>query len=221
MAQPEVIIQQAQILLKPTQIWYSWNGANQDIFFLIYGKFVDLAMPYLYILEFIGDYKNIAYYALLAAVLIGFKLVYRAITKNKIDGYYIRSQVAWILSFIIAYIIVVATVGFLKEFAAFPRPFIALSSSAPLLYNGSSDINPTSSFPSGHAAFTAFLLVIFWSRVFGIFRLVLVFTLIAMCWYRVSTGHHFPADVFYGAIIGLFFTGFIRGLMCKIFRVWR
>lgn len=207
-------------ILQPTQIWYSWNGANQEIFNAIYGKGINWATPYFYILEFIGNYKNIAYYAVLVAAIAGWNLLYRAITKNKIDGYFIRSQVAWILSFVLGFLAVAAIVGFLKEFSAFPRPFEAMTN-VKLLYGGLHDVTAMHSFPSGHAAFTAFLMVALWSRFFGLLRFGLLLLLIVMCWYRVVVGFHYPADVVYGALIGLISTGIVRNIMCKMFKVWR
>lgn len=206
-------------MLANTQIWYDWHGANTQILYLLYGNGVELARPYLYILEFIGDYKNVGYFAFLMALLCGGQLLFRALSKNKIDGYFIRSQVAWILSFIIGYLAVAGVVGYLKEFAHFPRPFLVLSD-VKMLYAVTIG-DPSGSFPSGHAAIAGFLTVIFWSRFKGIFSLVLLAMLVAMCWYRVAIGVHFPADVLYGALIGLLVTAIIRNMMCAIFKVWR
>ena len=208
-------------MLNPSQVWYDWHGVNQEIFTLIYGKGMALLQPYFYILEFIGDHKNIYYFAFLAAVMIGANLVYRAISRNKLDGYYIRSQVAWILSCILGFLLTAAIIAYLKDISSFPRPYAAMSGSVKLLYGVMQEGDAYRSFPSGHAAIMAYLMVCLWSRVYGIIRPFLFVSLILMCWYRVVVGYHFPADVAYGAAIGLIATGLARNFMCKIFRVWR
>jgi membrane-associated phospholipid phosphatase len=209
------------ITLNPTQGWYSWHGANQDIFNLIYGKGMGLLQPYFYILEFVGDHKNIYYLAFLIALMVGGNLLYRKLSGNKIDGYYIRSQVAWILSCALGFLATAAIVGFLKEYAAFPRPYAAFPNAVKLLYGIADETDVNRSFPSGHAAMAAFLMVALWSRMIGLLRFGLLVLMITMCWYRVVTGYHFPADVAYGALIGMVATGMARNFMCKIFRVWR
>lgn len=206
------------MLLQPTQAWYSWSGLNQDLFIKIYGQHTGLIKPYFDILEFVGEREHIGYYALMIALLCGLNLLWRALSKNKIDGYFIRSQVAWILSFIVGFVVVVGSVGLIKEYTAFPRPYSVIEG-VKLLYP--TIVNDNTSFPSGHAAFTAFLLVILWSRMPSLFNIASCAVFLLMCWYRVVIGAHFPADVIYGAIIGLFFTNLVRAIMCKIFKVWQ
>lgn len=207
--------------MNPSQIWYSWYGTNQDLFFLLYGWGVDLFAGLFPALEHIGDYKHFPYYLAVVIVFAIGHFIYRKLGRLRADGYFLRSQIAWVVAFILGFAFTVGIVALVKEYAAFPRPYYLFPSKVSLLFGAPDAGDALRGFPSGHAAFTAFLIVGIWSRVLNSLKPLLILLLVTMCWFRIAIGAHFPADVVYGATIGLLATGFARKLCCNIFKVWR
>ncbi len=105
---------------------------------------------------------------------------------------------------------VIARLGFVPLFHLFwprPRPFI-FNSPHLLLRHAN-----TPSFPSGHAAFFFALstVIYFYNKKAGI---IFFFASILLSFFRVFCGIHWPSDIIFGAIIGIF-SGFVIEKLIK------
>lgn len=206
--------------MQNTDWWYTWMGANQDIFGFIYNKGISQLYFLFPLLQEAADYKNIHLYCIAVIVITLSQYVYRKLNNYRYDAYYVRSQIAWLLSFLFGFLLMAGTTALLKDFAAFPRPFVSIRG-VTLIYQSMAESKFYESFPSGHAAFAAFLVSIFWSRSVSSVRPFLALFFVAVCWYRVAIGAHFPADVVYGALVGFISVGLCRKFICKSMKVWK
>lgn len=93
--------------------------------------------------------------------------------------------VAWIVASVI------------KSLIVSPRPFMAISTITPLFYHGGMD-----SFPSGHATFFFALATSLYlsHRSIGLWYMLVA---LIVCFGRVASGVHFPADILGGAVLGV------------------
>lgn len=176
----------------PKELLYDWMGGNEVIFFginSIHGNYYDQLML---ALSIIGNPKYFHTYvaALLAYALI--LLLVKIILRRQGKWTHIT---IWIGVFAVLFAgnwLCHYVVYAIKDYFAYPRPFIALSGVE--LYETIPASEYYRSFPSEHVAFAALWLVALWPVMtkqvawFGIFFVAL------MAWARVSTGAHYPVD---------------------------
>lgn len=103
---------------------------------------------------------------------------------------------------------VIATVA--KSFIFSPRPFMFFENVKPLFVHGGFD-----SFPSGHAMFFGALAT---SLYFSNKRLGLIYIVVALIvgLARVTSGIHFPIDIFFGYIFGTIIAIIFKAIFKKI-----
>lgn len=100
-----------------------------------------------------------------------------------------------------SFFILAVVITFMKKGLAMPRPYIALGID-PLII-GVDKSKAYRSFPSGHAAFTAFMVACLWRSVPPMFKLLGALLVVLMMWSRVTAGLHYPVDVLAGTLIGM------------------
>jgi undecaprenyl-diphosphatase len=174
---------------------------NQIIFFSLYSlahqsKFLDWlivfsAETFGYIMVFL-----IAFYIFFYEGEIFNHRVTFLRLKNKIKEMFVifsAPLAAWIIATVV------------KSFIFAPRPFMFFENVKPLFVHGGFD-----SFPSGHAMFFGALAT---SLYFKNKRLGLIYIIVALIvgLARVTSGIHFPIDIFFGYIFG-----FIIALIFKV-----
>lgn len=178
---------------------YDWGGANLWLFHLINGLRGDLAdqvMRY-------GSLAGSHWMALPFAALVG-ALAWRDHASGGAASLSQTETRAAVLSAIVAFLLALAlaaaAVQQLKAGVALPRPLERLGAAA---WIDSASYDDPSSFPSGHAAFSAVAASALWSATRS--KSWRVAGLIYVLWVglsRINLGAHFPADVVGGYAVG-------------------
>lgn len=199
--------------------WYEWGGLNLKLFRLVYGEGTDELSWLLPTLDAIGEYKNFPYLLAGCTVMLMAKLAYRKLIQRDCGSYKLRSYLAWLVAMIISFVVMAVIVAGLKEWLALPRPYMKLDD-VNLLYGYKEAGDGYRSFPSGHVAFTALWVALLWRQFGGFLRVILFTALVAMCWFRLAIGAHFPVDVLVSLFIGIYCATTIQTMSRKVFRVW-
>ena len=130
-----------------------------------------------------------------------------------------RRSIAWLVTFIAGFVLMAFVVGVLKEYFGYARPYIALAPDVKPLYGGLTADKNYQGFPSGHVALTTFWVAALFSRSALIIKWLLVLLVIMMCWFRVSAGLHFPADVLYSVILAFLCFALTKRIVYWVLRV--
>jgi len=120
---------------------------------------------------------------------------------------------------LIAYGIFLLWVSGLKNFFHFPRPYVRLpQGSVHILEKVKAQENPYVSFPSGHAAFSVMMLVVFWNLFNFSGKIIGILLVGWICVSRIALGVHFPSDVIASAVLSFYITYFSIALFRPLIR---
>lgn len=196
-------------------ILYDWGGLNIWLFHEINnlrGSFID---PFMQLGTLLGKHELFWLY-------LTFMILARLRQIERLDNQAalrIEPQATlWLIvfaTFILSYFIDSWLVGWLKQLFSYPRPPLALPAETLHLLTQRSDLNH--SLPSGHTLFATTVAASLWPVADSRLRLGLTMFVVWVGLSRISLGIHFPADVVYGAIIGVSLVLILRQLLWLIF----
>ncbi len=178
------------------EFFYDWMGGNEVLFLGINSIHSTQYDQFMRTISSIGDHKNFPFYFAAIFAYATCSILWKIIRGK--NGKW-QSTGIWfgiLLMLVLGY----GATGFvtkeLKDHFSYPRPYIALASTGKVhtleVIDHEDDFH---SFPSGHVAFTTFM-VIALSPVLGPFLSWCGFWLIIlMGWSRIALGMHFPVDV--------------------------
>jgi membrane-associated phospholipid phosphatase len=197
---------------------YDWKGANEWLFLKInylHASWYDSLMQ---LITFIGDRHNFPYY--LGIALVGMVL---CVAVRKIQGHagtrqYITQWVGVMLVLLAGFLVVEESVHLLKEYFAYPRPYIALGENNVTLVEHRPAGDDNHSFPSGHVAFITMMMVSLWPVLSKNFRTFGGWLIFAVAWSRMALGVHFPADVLSGYLVALCLVLMVRSFIYFVLR---
>ena len=183
------------------EFFYDWMGAN-EVIFLAANRFhspgYDKAMQYI---SRIGEHKHFPYYFAAIMLFAVLSMVWKTVSGKRGIG---QSAGIWLGIFLMlgaGY----ATTGLvtkgLKEHFSYPRPYIALAATGEVhKLEATEPQDDFRSFPSGHVAFTTFMVIALAPVLSGLMLHGGALLIVLMAWSRMALGVHFPADVL-GSIV--------------------
>lgn len=178
---------------------YDWGGANLWLFHLINGLRGDLTDPLMRYASLAGSHWMAVPFAALIGALAWRDRAAGAIASKSPTETRV-AILATIIAFLVALALAAAAVQQFKAGMALPRPLERLGTAAWVDLGSYDD---PSSFPSGHAAFSAVAASALWSATRSTSWRVAA--LIYVLWVgvsRINLGAHFPADVVGGYAVG-------------------
>lgn len=206
------------------ELFYDWMGGNEVLFYGINGirgKTYDEVMT---AVSWLGKHEHFPYYLAGLLVWLVLSVLARLVMRKQGVGRYIGLWIGVFAVLLVGYATNGLAIKSAKDYFSYPRPYVALAKGAPVNQiekpeKGKDD----QSFPSGHVAFTLFMVISLWPVLttagawFGVFMVML------MGWSRISLGVHFPADVM-GAIlitlpVMLLTQALVRTILLKLFRI--
>lgn len=208
-------VQHAIEVIKP--MIYDWGGWNEKIFLFVnsiqdptYDKIMLLATA-------MGSRTMLPVYL---AAIIAYALCMAVVRRIKYGRgnvrIYLRGWLSIVLVIVGSFVLYVVTVGMLKHWIGFPRPFVGLpSGSVRQIGDALATGDFYASFPSGHATFATLMITAIWPVLWPYFRTFGICFVVLVCWSRMALGVHFPADVLGGVIIGFVLTRFIQRLVYR------
>lgn len=200
-------------------IWYDWNGANLWLFKLINGinggSYYDFAMRQITLL---GDKKILPYILGIIAVYALSTWIYKIIAKKGGSKHYAIMWISCSIVFAASIFCTYSTVHTLKNYFAYPRPYVALEAKEVRVLEERESDNANRSFPSGHVTVIATLIFSFWVLMSENFKVFAAVTVFAVAWSRIALGVHFPADVLFSVLICLIEVYFVSAILHSIGR---
>lgn len=173
-------------------ILYDWFGLNRWVFLSINGQESATLDAVMQALSWMGDYRLFPVY-----LGVGMTVAWRLHQTNRDPGSGAVRHALW--RFALGYAAGVLLVGALKVAFDLPRPLAVLGADT-LRVIGSGESRY--SFPSGHAAFAALIVVALWPTLRLRGRVALLLFAFGVGLSRVRLGLHFPADVVAGYLCG-------------------
>ncbi len=134
---------------------------------------------------------------------------------NRAQG---MSWAGLLLVLALGYVCVAGTVGMVKRFATVPRPYIAFPEQIRVLGPKADPAKELFSFPSGHAAFAAFMVAALWPKLPLPFKALGVAWVAFIAYGRVAVGVHFPLDVTASVLFAVTLTVLLRHFTYKALR---
>ncbi len=192
-------------------ILYDWGGFNVWLFHRINNIRGSLIDPLMQLGTQLGSHQLFWLYVTL---IILARLRQSELRDSQRIQFTEQQSSAWLVviaTLILTYFIEAWLVGALKQMFNFPRPPLALAPETMHLLTHKSDMHH--SLPSGHAIFAATLVASLWPVTRPRFRIFLVLFVMWVGVSRINLGIHFPADVVYGAIIGVSLILIVRRLL--------
>ncbi len=217
------------------ELFYDWMGGNEVIFRAINDIRGDTYDAVMIAISDLGEHHLFPYYLAAIAAWVLLSITFKFIARKKGIGHYFGAWVGVFIVLISGYAVNGLAVKAVKNVFAYERPYVALRADRPSSPSEDtlrkriaikySDIHvlekmdeekSTQSFPSGHVAFSVFMLVALWPVLsngaawFGGFFVAL------MCWSRISLGVHFPADVLGAILISTPLMMLVQGVTYKL-----
>ena len=199
-------------------LFYDWTGGNEALFQSINGiqggEIYDSLMVHI---SRISDYKNFPYYFVLLLFCACIDFGRRKFKKR---GGANHTPVAWfgvLCVFLCAFAVDGAAVKVIKSTFAYPRPYVALEQNQVTLldHRENDHADDHHSFPSGHVSFVTMMLSAVWPVLSKRKRWIGSACVLLVAWSRIAVGMHFPADVFYAALLSIILTFLTRWFMYK------
>ena len=207
------------------EVFYQWFGGNRWLFHEINsiqgGREYDQAMV---TISSLADSKTMFLPALsllcVVAVVCSILNYVRRVPGPK---YKLAQWVAVVCLFAVAMPVNAGVNHILKDHFGYERPYAAMPGEVHQIEQRAPE-DATNSFPSGHAAFAACFIFSLWEKIKkGGLRVLALLALFAVMWSRVALGVHFPADVFWSAVISLMVVCLVRialyMVLTKLFRL--
>jgi membrane-associated phospholipid phosphatase len=186
------------------EIFYDWIGGNVWLFKLINGFSGHNAIydHLMIIISRLSETKMmiIPYFIVLSLVAV-FNVALSTTSKRKMFKYTFARWLAVLSLFVVAMTVNIGVNHALKDHFGFPRPYVALDASELVKLEDRSAEDGRRSFPSGHVAFMACFIFSIWEVLSLRMRSVGLLAVGAVAWSRIALGMHFPADVFWSAVI--------------------
>lgn len=203
--------------------WYDWNGANEAIFKAIHSIQGDEYYHLMLKITHMGNRHNLPIYIvfILMYVLGGYMI--RKIRGSGGNKHFLAMWVGILAVIAISYGINGFVIGHLKDYFAYPRPYMVIEGVEGMDRKDDGTDN-YHSFPSGHVTFATLMVFSMWSGLSGIMRVIGVGFIFAVAWSRIALGMHFPADLLGAFLISLTVAFIVRRivhpLMHKIFGLY-
>lgn len=199
-------------------LFYDWEGGNVALFRAINnfrpGETYDAVML---TITRQADYHRFPYYFVGLVMFALVSYFWRKLRRRGGGRQYLISWAGIFLVMAAGFALYGGTVIYLKNYYAFPRPYVALDS-VHLLNDKADAQSDYRSLPSGHAAFITFLVASLWPMLYGGWRWFAAALIPLVMWTRISLGMHFPADVIAGFLIPLIEIPLLRYILYFLLR---
>ena len=192
-------------------IVYDWGGFNIWLFHYINDLRGAIIDPIMQFGTLLAEHKLFWLYLLLILLARVWQLERQNNRGILLTAQQSKLWIIVIVTFILSYVIDSWLVSWLKHYFNYPRPPLVLPAGSYHLLTYKSDLNH--SLPSGHTIFAATIAASLWPIARMRLRIGLTFFVIWVGLSRISLGIHFPADVVYGAIIGVSLVVILRQLL--------
>lgn len=199
------------------EILYDWVDGNAYLFNAING-FSDhpLYIEAMQKITLLGDKRLFIVYVIITLIAALLVIMSRKIRHKAGNAqHYNAGWLGVIIMLFIGFFAYAGVTHILKEYFAYPRPYVVLGS-AMSLFEPRVEANDYRSFPSGHVAFITFVIFSLWPMLRARMRWFGMALIVAVAWSRVALGMHFPADVFYAWLITMFLIGITRVFLYSI-----
>ena len=207
------------------ETFYDWAGGNLWLFRQINGlsgnpNYNDLMIQ----VSKLADTKTMFIPALAILLMVAIFNIFHHRSKGSPGFKYRLAEWFAIVSlFAVALPVNAAVNHILKEHFAYPRPYVVLESYEVNYLEYRTKEERNRSFPSGHVAFIACFVFALWEKLKDAGKILGVGAIVLIGWSRIALGVHFPADVFWSAIVTLMVVGLVRialyTVLTKIFRL--
>jgi membrane-associated phospholipid phosphatase len=182
------------------RFFYDWWGINKELFIKINQCTNIHKLPV--ILQKLSDLFFIANFSvgyIIICIIFYFKIKNSTDKENKFSIiYYELTRVG------ICYSLFGLTFAALKFSINLPRPFCSLPAAEFLTIANIDSERCLSSFPSAHTGLSIFVAYCLWPYVNNLLRFLLCFVILAVATSRLTLAMHYPADIFYSAIVATF-----------------
>jgi len=199
--------------------FYDWLGGNEALFRQVNGSYSDLSDRAALLLNQAGDHHHFPY---IMVGLFGIAILDYLIRSTTGRAGTKQRLVSWLGVFCVlgvGYVTDFYIIDLLKGHFSYPRPYQLFGiETVHVLEIKAGAGESFRSFPSGHAAFVT-LLAIGLSPVLGNrMRSLMALLVVAVCWARIASGVHFPADVLGGVLLTAFVVSIVRSVIHTLLR---
>lgn len=197
---------------------YDWVGGNEWLFKAINSLNGNPTYDsFMVFISHLGEHTNFPYYAtaFIAFALLDF--VFKKIGKKAGAFQSLKSWIAVLCVFTACTIIDDYIVKSLKEYFAYPRPYVALGPQDVHTLGEIQAGNGNRAFPSGHAAFITVVIGSLWPMLSGKGPWIGFGLVFLVCWSRIAMGVHFPSDVIAGALLSFILVLMVRFVIYSLF----
>ncbi len=202
---------------------YDWFGLNAWLFDAANGLFDGgfYRQMMLWVTE-LGDHHHFKYIVIVSALFLSARWLWRRMRGLGGDRMELRESIAHVVTLTMGYAMFGLIIGVLKTVVKLPRPFMVEEVRQHMRFL--KEAYPPAdeyytSFPSGHAAVVAFLVVFLWPHLNAAGRIAALALAFIVCWSRLAIGMHFPADLVGGALIGAASAWFVGRYVRRMMRL--
>ncbi|MDX2074553.1 MAG: phosphatase PAP2 family protein [Alphaproteobacteria bacterium] len=203
--------------LKP--LLYDWAGANEVLFLAINSIRGPQYDRFMQAISWIGEHEHFPYYFAAVFAFAALSLLLKTMRGQRGKWFYMTSWLGVLLVLGVGYAATGAVTNTLKDYFAYPRPYVALVNTHQVhKLEATEPRDDFRSFPSGHVVFTTLMVMALTPMLSGLLAWGGVALIALMAWSRLSLGMHFPADVIASILIA---APLISGLRWAIYTLLR
>lgn len=205
-------------LLSAKELLYDWYGGNVYLFKFINGFHTPDYDLFMYYVTQLGNKYFILYYLAGLGILAVLSTIYRKLFRKGGVKQHIFMWIGALAVLGASFAVYAAVTYWLKDYFAYPRPYVVLEGVIQIEAKGPSDAYR--SLPSGHVAFISLIVFSLWSLLSHNMRLFALGLILLVAWSRIVMGVHFPADTLWGCLLGLTIVLGVRVVVNKFLSIF-
>jgi len=199
-------------MANPKEVLYDWGGLNAWLLKSVNGlsgegSYYDVFMQ---LISHISESRNFPYFFLAMALWAGLSILGRWRRNDENLKSHASRWAGTLIVFGVAFAVNAGIVLFLKEFFAFPRPYVVFGDTAIVVLESIRSVNDYRSFPSGHVGFAAIFVASLWPMLGDKAQLFFAGWVLLVAWSRMAVGMHFPADTLTSIFIAIMVAAMVR-----------